>query len=140
MSDHENEDGNRFKKKVHWRDSMREPRLMIFDARLVFFFLLLAVHLALWTAILLLAAMLVFWLVERAGYRFPSALRTIRATFAGQRRPAFYQRRYREAVDYGFEYRRSPSPPPIPVKKAPPVPEHEPVDDGQTGRLPLAAE
>ncbi len=37
MSEQEFEDGNRFKRKVHWRDSMREPRLMIFDARLVFF-------------------------------------------------------------------------------------------------------
>ncbi|NKB80206.1 hypothetical protein HED49_23660 [Ochrobactrum daejeonense] len=36
MSEQEFEDGNRFKRKVHWRDSMREPRLMIFDARLVF--------------------------------------------------------------------------------------------------------
>ncbi|WP_320109284.1 IcmT/TraK family protein [Brucella sp. JSBI001] len=139
MSEQEFEDGNRFKRKVHWRDSMREPRLMIFDARLVFFFLLLAVHLAVWTAVLLLAAMLVFWLVERAGYRFPSALRTIRATFAGHRRPAFYQRRYREAVDYGFEYRRSPSPPPIPAQKAPALTESEPVET-QAGRLPLAAE
>lgn len=139
MSEQEFEDGNRFKRKVHWRNSMREPRLMIFDARLVFFFLLLAVHLAVWTAVLLLAAMLVFWLVERAGYRFPSALRTIRATFAGHRRPAFYQRRYREAVDYGFEYRRSPSPPPIPAQKAPAVTEPEPVET-QAGSLPLAAE
>ncbi|ASY61414.1 IcmT/TraK family protein [Sinorhizobium sp. CCBAU 05631] len=120
MTKAETDDGNRFKKRIHWRDSMREPRLMIFDARLVFFFLLLAVHLAVWTALLLLAAIGVFWLVERAGYRLPSALRTIRATFAGVRRPAFYQRRYREAVDYGFEYRRTPLPSfAMPVPSAP---------------------
>lgn len=110
MTDPETDDGNRFKKRIHWRDSMREPRLMIFDARLVFSFLLLAVHLAVWTALLLLSAIGVFWPVERAGYRLPSALRIVRATFAGVRRPAFYQRRYREAVDYGFEYRRTPLP------------------------------
>ncbi len=110
---------------------------MIFDARLVFFFLLLAVHLAVWTAVLLLAAMLVFWLVERAGYRFPSALRTIRATFAGHRRPAFYQRRYREAVDYGFEYRRSSLPDTRSEGSGSNGP--EPVET-QAGSLPLAAE
>ncbi|WEX91553.1 IcmT/TraK family protein (plasmid) [Sinorhizobium garamanticum] len=93
MTEPEADEGNRFKKRNHWRESMRGPRLMIFDARLVFFFLLLTVHLAVWTALLLLAAIGVFWLAERAGYRLPGALRTVRATIAGVRRPAFYQRR-----------------------------------------------
>lgn len=98
---------NRFKQRIMWRDTMREPRLLIFDARVVFFILLLAVHLAVWTAVLLIAAALTFWGVERVGYRYPSALRAIRSTFAGAIRPAFYQRQYRTAVDYGFEYRQA---------------------------------
>lgn len=113
MSETEHDDGNRFKKRIHWRDTMREPRLVIFDARVVFFFLILAVHLRVWTAILLVSAMLVFWLVERAGYRFPSAMRAIRSTFAGTHRPAFYQHNYREAVDYGYEFRKMSSSAPV---------------------------
>lgn len=111
MNEVEQDNVNRFKKRIHWRDTMREPRLIIFDARVVFFFIILAVHLRVWMAVLLVSALFVFWLVERAGYRFPSAMRAIRSTFAGSHRPAFYQRNYREAVDYGFEYRKMSSPP-----------------------------
>ncbi len=96
---------NIYKTRILWRDTMREPRMVLFDARIVFFFLLLAAHLAVWTFVLLLAAIVVFWFVERAGFRFPSALRVVRSTFAGVRRPAVYQRYYRRAIDYGFEYR-----------------------------------
>lgn len=140
MSDTDQDDGNRFKKRIHWRDTMREPRLVIFDARVVFFFLILAVHLRVWTAVLLVAAMLVFWLVERAGYRFPSAVRAVRSTFAGVQRPAFYQRNYREAVDYGFEYRRLPSPLPVVDKKAQAEPAPLTEKPGTSDALPLAAE
>lgn len=140
MNETEHDDGNRFKKRIHWRDTMREPRLVIFDARVVFFFLILAVHLRVWTAILLVSAMLVFWLVERAGYRFPSAMRAIRSTFAGTHRPAFYQRNYREAVDYGFEFRKMPAPAPVKTPQSPPVIKESDPEVESSVSLPLAAE
>lgn len=95
-----------YKERIIWRETIREPRLVGFDARIVVFFLLLAAHLAWWTFGLLCSAAVVFLLVEKAGYRFPSALRAIRSTFAGNQRPAFFKRNYRNAVDFGFEYRR----------------------------------
>jgi intracellular multiplication protein IcmT len=107
IADADPDNHNRYRQPILWRDTIREPRLMIFDARLIFFFLLLGVHLALWTFLLLCAAILIFWLVERAGYRFPSALRAVRATFAGSHRPARHKGLYRLAIDYGFESRRT---------------------------------
>ena len=83
--------------------------------------------------------MLVFWLVERAGYRFPSAMRAIRSTFAGTHRPAFYQRNYREAVDYGFEFRKMPSPAPATVQTPSVSKESDPEVEPSVS-LPLAAE
>jgi intracellular multiplication protein IcmT len=100
------EDRNIYKERIIWRETMREPRLIGFDARIVIFFLLLAAHLAWWTFGLLCGAAVVFLLVEKAGYRFPSALRAVRSTFAGNQRPAFFKGNYRKAVDFGFEYRR----------------------------------
>lgn len=111
MSD---EERNIYKERIVWRETIREPRLVGFDARIVFFFLLLAAHLAWWTFGLLCSAAVVFLFVEKAGYRFPSALRAIRSTFAGNQRPAFFKGNYRKAVDFGFEYMR-PWPAPIEV-------------------------
>lgn len=101
------EDGNIYKERIIWRETIREPRLIGFDARIVIFFLLLAAHLAWWTFGLLCGAAVVFLLVEKAGYRFPSAFRAVRSTFAGNQRPAFFKGNYRKAVDFGFEYRRA---------------------------------
>lgn len=100
------EDRNIYKERIIWRETIREPRLIGFDARIVIFFLLLAAHLAWWTFGLLCGAAVVFLLVEKAGYRFPSALRAVRSTFAGNQRPAFFKGNYRKAVDFGFEYQQ----------------------------------
>lgn len=94
---------NIFGQPILWRDTARTPRLAIFDARLVFFLFLLALHLRLWTLILLVLAIIAFWAIERYGYVLPNALRAIRSAFAGHRRPAHAGHRYRVAVDYGFE-------------------------------------
>lgn len=99
------EERNIYKERIIWRETIREPRLIGFDARIVIFFLLLAAHLAWWTFGLLCGAAVVFLLVEKAGYRFPSAFRAVRSTFAGNHRPAFFKGNYRKAVDFGFEYR-----------------------------------
>lgn len=90
---------------VYWRETVRTPRLLIFDARLIFFFLLLILHLRLWTFIALVLACCGFWLIERYGYAFPNALRAIRSLIAGRQRPALPGYRYRSMIDYGFETR-----------------------------------
>ncbi|MEC5291945.1 IcmT/TraK family protein [Aurantimonas sp. C2-6-R+9] len=82
---------------------MKTPRLLIFDARVIVFVALLVFHLRVWTALLLVAGLMVFWLIERAGLRFPSALRALRSRIAGRQRPARAAHLYRSTIDFGFE-------------------------------------
>lgn len=92
-----------FGKPIEWRYTMKNPRLAIFDARLIFFVALLFLHLRVWTALLLVIGILLFWGMERYGYRFSSSIRGVRARLAGPVRPARTMSRYRHAVDFGFE-------------------------------------
>lgn len=94
---------NIFGEPILWRHTIRSPRLSIFDARLIFLFVPLVFHFRLWTVGLLLAGVVVFAVIERAGLRFPSALRAIRSRLAGSARPAQPRAQYRAAVDFGFE-------------------------------------
>ena len=70
----------------------------MFDARLVFFAGLPILHFRIWTVLLFVVALVVFWLIERAGYRLPSALRALRSSLAGSARPAMPRSFYRPAV------------------------------------------
>ncbi|MBB4000098.1 IcmT/TraK family protein [Aureimonas pseudogalii] len=119
-------DDGLFGKPIEWRYTMKNPRLAIFDARLIFFVVLLFLHLRVWTALLLFIGILLFWAMERYGYRFSSSIRGIRARLAGPIRPARPLSRYRHAIDFGFEdhpilgdrgTRKLPQPAPVKVKK-----------------------
>lgn len=88
---------------TYWRASMMMPRFLFLDARVIAAFLLLVLHLRVWTFAVLLATALVLWLVERRGYRFPNALRALRSALAGRTRPALPSARYRRKRDFGFE-------------------------------------
>ena len=92
-----------FGEPIVWRDTMRAPRLLIFDARLIFCCALLIIHLRIWTVMLLVVGIIVFWLIERAGLRFPSALRALRSTIAGAARPAMSRKLYRGSITTAFE-------------------------------------
>ena len=94
---------NIFGAPVLWRYTMRSPRLTMFDARLVFFAGLPILHFRIWTVLLFVVALVVFWLIERAGYRLPSALRALRSSLAGSARPAMPRSFYRPAVTTAFE-------------------------------------
>lgn len=96
-------DKNIFGSPVRWRSSMLMPRIFIFDARIVASLALVIFHLRWWTASILLANIVLFWLIERYGYRFPSAFRALRSFLAGNVRFARQRSRYRQLVDYGFE-------------------------------------
>ena len=98
----ENDEGL-FGKPIEWRYTMKSPRLAVFDARLIFFVALLFLHLRLWTALLLVIGILMFWAMELYGYRFSSSIRGLRARFAGPVRPARPMSSYRHAIDFGFE-------------------------------------
>ena len=97
------EQGSMFGEPIVWRDTIRSPRLLVFDARLIFFCALIVFHLRIWTVVALLVGVMVFWLIERAGLRFPSALRALRSRLAGATRPAMPRSLYRSAITTAFE-------------------------------------
>lgn len=85
----------------HWRNTMKPVRFFGFDARAGFFVVLLLVHARLWTLMLLISVFLIFWLLERKGLSFSSALRAARLWFIGRNRPAWIWTRKHKMIDSG---------------------------------------
>ncbi len=73
---------------VHWRNSMKSARFFALDARAVFPFLLVFLHVRGWTLMLAFFCTILFWVAERIGLKFDSALRAARAWFVAPYRPA----------------------------------------------------
>jgi intracellular multiplication protein IcmT len=85
----------------HWRNSQKPARFFMLDARAfgaIFFFL---VHARVWTFILAILVMLIFWIFERRGLTFEAALRALRAWILGRRRPATLNSERRSWTDFG---------------------------------------
>lgn len=83
----------------HWRNSMRPVRFFNMDARAVLPFVALLVYARLITLFICISATAIFWIVEKMGLTFPSALRKLRSTLTGDRRyalMAFRRRRFKE--------------------------------------------
>ncbi len=85
---------------IHWRNTQKPPRFFFLDARAFLAFLLFLVHMRLWTFILAIIIMLGFWILERNGLTFDSALRSFRRWFFGINRPANSRRARRRWIDY----------------------------------------
>lgn len=85
----------------HWRNTMKPVRFFQFDARASFFLILMLVHARLWTLYLLIAVNLLFWLLERKGLSFASAMRAFRLWIVGNYRPAWVFSRRRKLLDTG---------------------------------------
>lgn len=73
---------------AHWRDSARNPRFFIIDARAAFPLLLFLLHVRWWTFTLAIIVMLFFGLLERYGFSLTVFLRWVRFTLAGSRKIA----------------------------------------------------
>lgn len=86
---------------VHWRNTQKPARFFALDARAFLAILLFLVHARLWTFILALTVMAMFWLLERRGLTFEASLRAFRAWILGARRPANHRRAIRRWIDYG---------------------------------------
>ena len=86
---------------IHWRNTQKPARFFFLDARAFVAVLLFLVYARIWTFFLVLTVMFSFWLFERRGLTFDSALRAIRCWFFGTRRPANSGRAYRRWTDYG---------------------------------------
>jgi intracellular multiplication protein IcmT len=77
---------------------MKAARFFALDARAVFPFLLVLIHIRGWTLMLALVCTILFWIAERMGLRFDAALRAVRAWFVAPYRPArAYQLNHRMA-------------------------------------------
>ncbi|HUY69267.1 MAG TPA: IcmT/TraK family protein [Alphaproteobacteria bacterium] len=85
---------------IHWRNTQKPPRFFVLDARAFLAILLFLVHARLWTFILALIIMAVFWFFERRGLTFESSLRALRAWVVGVHRPANRRRAIRRWTDF----------------------------------------
>ena len=71
------------------------------DARAFSAIFLFLVHARLWTFVLAIVVMIIFWIFERRGLTFEAALRAMRAWLLGSRRPETVATRRRKWVDFG---------------------------------------
>lgn len=88
---------------LYWRETHKQPKLLIFDGRLVVLLLLVILHIRLWTLFLALLAMFILFFFERKGVPADSILRYLRTSFIGRRRTARGAAAERPAIDYGYE-------------------------------------
>lgn len=68
----------------HWRDSARSARFFIIDARAVFPIFLCAMHIRVWTVLLVVFSAIFFVIIEHYGFTVPVFLRWFRNFFAGK--------------------------------------------------------
>ncbi len=86
---------------AHWRNTQKPVRFFMLDARVFLGVMLFLVHARLWTLILVILMMFVFWLLERRGLTFDAALRAFRCWILGTNRPAVHGDGKRNWVDFG---------------------------------------
>lgn len=86
---------------VHWRNTQKPARFFMFDARVAAVLMIFLMHMRLWTLVLAILAFALFYILERVGLTFDSALRAIRCYILGRNRPANHRRSIRRWVDFG---------------------------------------
>ena len=86
---------------LHWRNSQKPARFFALDARAFTAILLFLVHARIWTFAFALFVMLLFWIFERRGLTFESALRAMRVWLIGRRRPSLRRGTRRHWTDFG---------------------------------------
>ncbi len=86
---------------IHWRNSQKPVRFFMLDARAFLAILLFLVHVRIWTLVLAILAMLVFWFLERRGLTFGASLRAFRCWILSRDRPANHRHVIRRMTDYG---------------------------------------
>ncbi len=69
---------------AHWRDSARNARFFMVDARAAFPIFLFLMHIQVWTGILVIVSLVFFGVIEHYGFTVPVFLRWLRCFFAGR--------------------------------------------------------
>ena len=72
-----------FSSTAHWRDSARNPRFFMIDARATFAIILFLVHISQWTGYVVIINTLFFAILERFGFTVPVFFRWFRSFLAG---------------------------------------------------------
>jgi len=86
---------------LHWRNTQKPARFFMLDARAFAAMFLFLIHMHVWTFAVAVVTMLVFWIFERRGLTFESAIRAMRSWGLGTRRPALRPGTRRHVVDFG---------------------------------------
>lgn len=87
---------------AHWRNTMKPTRFFLgIDARAALLLLLLMVHFRIWTLIMVLAVMGLFYFLEQRGLSFEAALRAGRLWIVGNKRPRNLLSQKQRWTDYG---------------------------------------
>lgn len=71
---------------AHWRDSGRQPKFWLVDARASLFILLVLLHIRLWTVALMIIVFLFLALLEYYKLPLPVFLRLVRSSLMGKRK------------------------------------------------------
>jgi len=77
-----------FSQSAHWRDSARQTRFFLIDARAAFPLLLFLLHIRFWTFVLSILTTLFFAVLERYGFTVSIFVRWLRNMIAGSRKSA----------------------------------------------------
>lgn len=85
---------------IHWRNTQKPVRFFILDARASLAVLLFLLHMRLWTFVVAILIMMVFWFLERRGLSFAASLRAVRSWIVGHHRPANHRRAFRYWTDF----------------------------------------
>lgn len=72
-----------FSPSAHWRDSARNARFFLVDARAAFPVFLFLMHIRLWTGMIVLVSAIFFGVLEHFGFTVPVFFRWLRLFFAG---------------------------------------------------------
>ena len=72
-----------FSSSAHWRDSARNARFFLVDARAAFPIFLFLMHIRVWTGMLVVISAIFFGILEHFGFTVPVFLRWLRLFFAG---------------------------------------------------------
>jgi intracellular multiplication protein IcmT len=86
---------------LHWRNTQKPARFFALDARASITTIFFLAHAKMWTFVLAIVVMVIFWFFERRGLTFDAALRAFRSWLVGRRRPALRPGTSRNWTDFG---------------------------------------
>ncbi|OGV32352.1 MAG: phosphoesterase [Legionellales bacterium RIFCSPHIGHO2_12_FULL_35_11] len=75
--------GDSFAPTAHWRDSARNARFFMVDARAAFPIFIFLMHIRVWTGVIVIFSAIFFAIIEHYGFTLPVFLRWLRLFIAG---------------------------------------------------------